>query len=125
MSFTHPIRLIRTFSLGFSLIASAMTLVALPVSAYAQDTPEQVASIAAAALPESGDAVKTSQASININSANAMLLSEKLKGIGMKKAEAIIRYREVNGSFTSVSDLLKVKGIGKSILKRNKDRIVI
>jgi competence protein ComEA len=36
-----------------------------------------------------------------------------------------VAYREANGDFTSVDELLEVKGIGKVILERNRDKIVI
>jgi competence protein ComEA len=48
-----------------------------------------------------------------------------LKGIGHKKAQAILAYRQQIGGFTSVSELIKVKGIGEKILSDNKDRLKI
>lgn len=63
-------------------------------------------------------------AQININSATAEEL-EKLNGIGAVKAKAIVEYREKNGAFTKVEDLLKVDGIGKGILEKIKDEVSI
>lgn len=60
---------------------------------------------------------------INVNTASADALAEILTGIGPKKAEAIVAYREANGPFKSVDDLLQVKGIGPSTLEKNRDRI--
>jgi competence protein ComEA len=61
---------------------------------------------------------------IDINHAQTKdLLS--LKGIGMKKAKAIMTYRQTNGPFTHVDDLLKVQGIGKHVLAENKSRLKI
>ena len=48
-----------------------------------------------------------------------------LIGIGRTKAAAIIEYRKMNGKFTSVNDLLKVKGIGQNILDKNAQRLKI
>ncbi|MBL4763736.1 MAG: helix-hairpin-helix domain-containing protein [Colwellia sp.] len=48
-----------------------------------------------------------------------------LKGIGHKKAQAILAYRQQVGGFKAVSELIKVKGIGKKILSDNKDRLKI
>jgi competence protein ComEA len=48
-----------------------------------------------------------------------------LKGIGHKKAQAIVTYRQQIGGFKSVSELIKVKGIGEKILSDNKDRLKI
>ncbi|MBA2711855.1 MAG: helix-hairpin-helix domain-containing protein [Tatlockia sp.] len=49
-------------------------------------------------------------AKININKADALALSKSVKGIGQKRAEAIIEYREKHGNFNTVADLSKVKG---------------
>jgi len=54
---------------------------------------------------------------VNINSADVSQLS-MIKGIGSKKAQAIIDYRTTNGNFTALEDLTKVKGIGQSTLKK-------
>ena len=61
---------------------------------------------------------------IDINHADIKTLS-LLKGVGMKKAEAIIMYREENGKFVSIEDLLNVNGIGKQILALNKTKLTI
>lgn len=62
---------------------------------------------------------------ININTADEATLQRELSGVGAVKAKAIVAYREANGDFTSVDELLEVKGIGKVILERNRDKIVI
>ncbi len=62
--------------------------------------------------------------SIDINRASIEELSD-LKGIGSKKAQAIIEYREIYGKFTSVNDLLNVKGIGEKVLSDNLQRLKI
>ncbi|MCJ8322153.1 MAG: helix-hairpin-helix domain-containing protein [Colwellia sp.] len=61
---------------------------------------------------------------IDINRAGIEELS-LLKGIGSKKAQAIIEYREIYGQFTSVDDLLNVKGIGEKVLSDNQQRLKI
>ncbi|WP_336787046.1 ComEA family DNA-binding protein [Paenibacillus sp. MMO-177] len=60
---------------------------------------------------------------LDINRATAEQL-DTLKGIGPAKAQAIIADREQNGLFTSVDDLLRVKGIGSKLLAGIKDSIV-
>jgi len=57
---------------------------------------------------------------ININQADAKTLTT-LKGIGKDRAVKIIEYRETNGPFEKVEDLMKVKGIGKKIFEQNKN----
>ncbi len=48
-----------------------------------------------------------------------------LKGVGQKKAAAILAYREQMGAFKSVDELIKVKGIGEKVLMDNKSRLTI
>lgn len=64
------------------------------------------------------------QQAVNINTADIDTLVT-LKGIGAKKAEAIIAWREANGGFTSVDQLLEVKGIGSALLDANRDKLRI
>ena len=61
---------------------------------------------------------------ININSASVKELAG-LPGIGMKKAAAIIAYREEHGDFITVDDLINVKGIGKASMVKLADKITI
>ena len=61
---------------------------------------------------------------ININTATADQLS-MLPGIGVTTAENIITYRNENGVFISLNDLLKVKGIGEKRLEQIKDYITV
>ncbi|NLC28265.1 MAG: ComEA family DNA-binding protein, partial [Campylobacteraceae bacterium] len=56
-------------------------------------------------------------AAVNINTANVEELAT-LKGIGEKKAQAIIEYREANGGFKTVDELSNVKGIGEKIVAK-------
>lgn len=64
-------------------------------------------------------------AKVNLNAANAETLRRDLFGIGAAKARAIVAYRESNGPFTAVDELLEVKGIGKALLEKNRERLVI
>ncbi len=57
---------------------------------------------------------------ININTADAVTLAESIKGVGMAKAEAIIRYREKNGPFMSVEQLAEVPGVGERTVEKNR-----
>jgi len=62
---------------------------------------------------------------VDINTANAYVISKTLKGIGLKKAKAIVAYREKNGKFKKIDDLAKVKGIGKKTIAMNKENLRI
>ena len=61
---------------------------------------------------------------LNINTASASEIQKALIGIGAKKAEAIVQYREKHGNFTVAEQLLEVQGSGKATLEKNRDRIV-
>ena len=63
------------------------------------------------------------EGSVNINTATVEEL-KTLKGVGEKKAEAIIEYRKKNGSFKTKEDLMKVRGIGKKLFESFQERIV-
>ena len=56
------------------------------------------------------------QGTVNINTATLEEL-QTIKGIGKKKAEAILQYRKEHGVFRTKEDLLQVKGIGKKALE--------
>ena len=60
---------------------------------------------------------------VNINTADAKTLAKELDGIGPAKAQAIVDYRQKNGSFKTADDLLKVEGIGAKVLEQNRDNI--
>ncbi len=62
---------------------------------------------------------------VNINTADAKSLTRQLVGVGISRAQKIVQYRNNNGPFTSVDDLRKVKGVGKSIINKNRARIVL
>ncbi|WP_256822471.1 MULTISPECIES: ComEA family DNA-binding protein [unclassified Pseudomonas] len=62
---------------------------------------------------------------VNLNAADAETLRRDLFGIGAAKANAIIAYRESNGPFMAVDELLEVKGIGKALLEKNRGRLEI
>ena len=61
---------------------------------------------------------------VNINTATVEEL-KTLKGIGEKKAEAIIEYRKKNGSFKNKEELMKVRGIGKKLYESFQERVIV
>ena len=65
-----------------------------------------------------------SNAKVNINTASAKELAT-LEGVGAKVAERIVVYREAHGPFKKPEDLRKVEGVGKGLLERNRERIVV
>lgn len=89
------------------LLSFLLGMMSLPI--YAESTlPDMVSHHAGA---------KITAEPIDINNASAAQLMT-LKGIGGKKAQAIIDYRTAHGSFKSLDDLSQVKGIGAKMLAR-------
>lgn len=105
---------------GIKLITSVVASALLIFSAgafSAQDKPSQKNSA------ESKKSVQVQTAPvasvINLNKADAQTLAQ-LNGIGEKRAQDIIAYREAKGGFKSVDELLSVKGIGEKVLEKNR-----
>ena len=60
---------------------------------------------------------------VNINTAEEAELATLLSGVGLKKAQEIVRYRNENGPFEKAEDLAQVKGIGPTMVDKNRSRI--
>lgn len=96
-----------------SLTAAALLIAVQPPVAAAAAQEKDVKNVKSAAPP----AAKPGTASVNINTASATEL-ERLPGIGGKTAARIIEYRQKNGPFKKVEELMNVRGVGeKSFLK--------
>lgn len=67
---------------------------------------------------------KAGTAKVNVNTAGAEEL-QTLPGVGPATARAIVAWREENGRFRSVDDLLDVSGIGKATLAKFRDRVSV
>ncbi|MFK7699170.1 ComEA family DNA-binding protein [Pseudomonas caspiana] len=102
-----------------SLVFAFLTSASVAVTA-APITPSEKNTSTAAVVMQDQVAPK-----VNINTAEAETLQKQLSGIGKGKADAIVAYREANGEFTSVDELIEVKGIGKALLDKNRDRIAV
>lgn len=61
---------------------------------------------------------------VNINTADSAAL-QTLNGIGEARAEAIILYRETNGAFETIEDIMKVSGIKNALFNKIKDDITV
>lgn len=63
-------------------------------------------------------------AQINLNTATTEEL-QTISGIGAKRAQDIIDYRDANGGFSSVGDLKNVSGIGEKTLEKLKSEVTV
>ncbi|WP_411705134.1 ComEA family DNA-binding protein [Edaphovirga cremea] len=102
-----------------SLIFAFLTTLSVTVTAAPSIKPETPAPI----IAQMSKAEQS--AKVNLNAADAVTLRRDLFGIGAAKAKAIVAYRESNGPFTAVDELLEVKGIGKALLEKNRERLVL
>jgi competence protein ComEA len=112
-------------SMMFALLTSVSLLGVVPAAnatTPASSPSGMTVTQAPAAVPE---AVQHTVNPVNLNIADAATLQKELVGIGKNKADAIVAYREANGQFTSVDELIEVKGIGKAILDKNRDRLAV
>ena len=62
---------------------------------------------------------------VNINLADVGELAENIHGIGPRLAQAIVNYRTQYGDFSSIDELVGVRGIGLTIIKANRGVIVV
>ena len=61
---------------------------------------------------------------VNLNTANLSEL-QTVSGIGQKRAQDILDYREANGKFNSVDDLKNVSGVGAKTLEKLKEYVTV
>jgi len=90
-----------------------LSLMAISLPSYAEE------------LAQQNDTPQAQQVqAVDINHANVDELAS-LNQIGVKKAQAIIEFREANGPFKTLEDLTQVKGIGRSTIEKNRSRLLV
>ncbi|MFV0456116.1 MAG: ComEA family DNA-binding protein [Pseudomonas sp.] len=97
-----------------SAVAFAL-LTSVSLSGHAATTQSEPVGANSGAVIETG--------AVNLNTADAETLTRELTGIGATKARAIVQYRDAHGPFTSVDELLEVKGIGAATLEKNRSKL--
>lgn len=91
---------------------------------YVPQIGEEITEISSLESDSTGNGSEEEEGKININTADALQL-QNLNGIGEKKAEKIIQYREENGSFQATDELKNVSGIGDKTFEALKDFVVV
>ncbi|ALB61924.1 Putative exported protein [Cronobacter condimenti 1330] len=115
---------IKIFCLAVALAGGAFgtTASATPSAGKIQaEQKEKPAAAAAQAKPES--VTENVEETVSINTATADELAQAMNGVGKKKAQSIVSYREEYGPFKSIEDLKQVPGMGNSLVERNLSRI--
>ncbi|EMJ0104109.1 TPA: competence protein ComEA [Enterobacter cloacae] len=74
---------------------------------------------------EPGKSTEDDGTRVSINTASAEDLARVMNGVGLKKAQAIVSYREEYGPFKTVDDLRQVPGMGSSLVERNLSRLTL
>ena len=69
-------------------------------------------------------ATEASTGPINLNSATAAQIAV-LPGIGPKTADLVVQYRQKNGPFKKIEEIMNVKGIGEKSFLRIKDCLTV
>ncbi|WP_039056224.1 helix-hairpin-helix domain-containing protein [Enterobacter sp. Bisph1] len=88
-------------------------------SQTAQSKGEAAASPQSKAQETAKNALEEDGTQVSINSATAEELSQVMSGVGIKRAQAIVSYREEYGPFKTIEDLKQVPGIGGALVERN------
>lgn len=97
------------------MLTCSLSLAALPGLGLAKATKSTVTEIAA--TEQTNEVMAEVNKEININTADQQVLTQ-IKGIGPSTAKKIIDYRNENGEFKSIDDLMNVKGIGEKSLAK-------
>ncbi|MFN1129769.1 helix-hairpin-helix domain-containing protein [Lelliottia nimipressuralis] len=109
---------IATTGMSFSALATTPAAKAHTVATTAEATTPD----AAASQPKATTSTKATDdegTRVSINSASAEDLARVMNGVGLKKAQAIVGYRDEYGPFKTVDDLKQVPGIGNALVERN------
>lgn len=124
MSLTLNLALARHQTLAGALLSAVLCVIPSLTAAAAEKPAVVQTSAAARTQPQAaGNTAAGQEATVSINQASAEQLADTLNGVGLKKAEAIVRYREQNGPFTDIEQLQEVPGIGLALLERNRERL--
>ncbi|SCC50870.1 helix-hairpin-helix domain-containing protein [Kosakonia oryziphila] len=103
-------------SLSYSALAAPVTAEKAPLSPSKN---ENASSGKAKVQDMATNADEGGGTRVSINSASAEELAKAMNGIGIKKAQAIVSYRDEYGPFKTLDDLKQVPGMGGTLVERN------
>ncbi len=89
------------------------------ISAYAVGHQESALKVASQSTQSMVNVKQQAIEKIDLNKADTSDLAHSVKGIGEKRAEAIIKYRQTHGAFKSIAELAYVPGLGSNFVKKN------
>jgi len=115
MAKSKLVALYLSLALGGALCHSSLSAASEPVSTAVTQNSHPALKPEAAAQPQ--------QEQVSINEATAEQLSAVMNGVGLKKAQAIVSYREQYGPFSAIQQLSEVPGIGNALIERNAARL--
>lgn len=95
------------------LIAVAFLSCAATLPTYASLSPKKPPEVHASVVSKP----------IDLNKADVSSLIGSFKGIGKKRAEAIISYRDSHSGFKSLEELAEVKGFGQNFVTANREKL--
>ncbi|WP_417316292.1 helix-hairpin-helix domain-containing protein [Enterobacter sp.] len=113
-------------STGIAQTAFAATATDKPQ--VVQSKPDAAASAQTPAHAKATPGVKSADEEgtrVSINSASADELARVMNGVGLKKAQAIVSYREEYGPFKTLDDLKQVPGMGSALVERNLSHLML
>lgn len=97
-----------------SILLAVLSLVIAPLPLHATPTPPKNPPVKVAPINQ-----QTNKTSINLNTADVATLTHACKGIGPKRAQAIIEYREMHHGFKTLEELAEVKGFSQNYVSKN------
>ncbi|WP_097408924.1 helix-hairpin-helix domain-containing protein [Escherichia coli] len=112
---------IKALLITLSLACAGMSHSALAAASVAKPTTVETKAEAPAAQSKAVPAKASDEEGtrVSINNASAEELARAMNGVGLKKAQAIVSYREEYGPFKTVEDLKQVPRMGNSLVERN------
>ena len=110
---------IATAGMSFSAMAATPVAKTHATSSAADSATPSASASEQTKAKASAKATDEEGTQVSINSASAEDLAHAMNGVGLKKAQAIIAYRDEYGPFKTLDDLKQVPGIGSSLVERN------